>query len=219
MSPQRHGKAWQKIVMILAADISKMLAGFVAIFVGRTSLKKKKAYADSHYALLQRARIVATFFAFMGLFIWFRMIYIVVVINLENGAILNAIENSRGSIFVQSVGTSTLFIIGYLLFYLKKSRQFFYGIIEASFALASGFEFIDSFLNSLLIGNMSINYLLPFMSVIYLVVRGLTNMSEGFGKLDQVFIKSIYAEDEQVTDPVFEDINVNSIEMQFQEDK
>ncbi|MFY9089223.1 hypothetical protein [Arcobacter aquimarinus] len=71
--------------------------------------------------------------------------------------------------------TSIIFCIGFLLFAFKEKSKYYYGLIELSFAFAviyTAISKISSLTNS--------EFILAIITAIYVIVRGLDNMKQGF---------------------------------------
>ncbi|OZI05089.1 hypothetical protein BWI93_27265 [Siphonobacter sp. BAB-5385] len=84
--------------------------------------------------------------------------------------------------------------ISYLLFYFKKKQQFWYGIIEAMFALFACWFLVKTQVSQLIQSNQIIDYV-SIGSTVYLTVRGFSNISDGYEKETFFFnriIKNIF---------------------------
>lgn len=85
------------------------------------------------------------------------------------GALWNWLETTLHQKWATLVGCATLLLVGWILFSIRLRWRFQYGLIEITFALASGWKWFSA--NE---ENGSTD-LLAGVAVVYLIVRGLDN--------------------------------------------
>ncbi|CAN5579514.1 hypothetical protein BH09BAC4_BH09BAC4_30520 [soil metagenome] len=95
--------------------------------------------------------------------------------DVEKAIILKIISTIGGKFTIAIL----LVIIASLLFWFKKKQQFYYGIVETIFACVNSYVVADNIAGQ---SNKMIYLLLSGMTTIYLLVRGLSNISEGWNK-------------------------------------
>ena len=73
-------------------------------------------------------------------------------------------------------------LIGFLLVWLKKKQQFYYGLAESAFALANCFLVVENFAGTAIKHEQSfVIFIVSVMTTVYLTVRGLSNLFDGLG--------------------------------------
>lgn len=90
-------------------------------------------------------------------------------------------EAKDGSL--SSLGVLILLLLAFMLYIIKRRQQFYYGLLETIFSLANC-HIASDIIKSGLIHNSNKFYVsfVTGMTTIYLLIRGLSNMREGYDK-------------------------------------
>jgi hypothetical protein len=111
------------------------------------------------------------------------------------------ISNLFISFFGKILVISLIMMIGVVLFVFKKKQQLYYGIAETAFALASCFIVTENIQNSIAKHGSFFYIILSAMTAIYLIVRGLSNVFEGWSKY--FFLKEVITKKDGWKDLIF----------------
>lgn len=151
--------------------------------------RNNREYSSYKAEIISKAINVAIVFTLLGVFIIFVLIYKMLRQQYRTGQLQNFTNQLLSSQQGRMTGTLILLFIGIILFYFKKKQQLYYGIFETAFALASSYILTDNIQRTILKGRIDVYIMLPIMTSIYLIVRGLSNISEGTNK--PFFLKNL----------------------------
>ena len=112
------------------------------------------------------AKIIGTAFTIILLIVVFR-----VMIGLLGG-LWNSLEATLHQKWASFLGCAALLIVGWILFLVRLRWRFQYGLIEITFALASGWKWFSA------ADENGSTDLLAGVAVVYFIVRGIENCSQ-----------------------------------------
>lgn len=140
--------------------------------------------------ILRRASHVAYVLFLLGVIIVFRTIYIATIFRYKYGILQEDISYVLNYSSYRTVGTILIFSIGYFLFRLKQRYQILYGLLETGFAVATSYTIVDNLQKVLMRSKIDLFVFFPIMTCLYLVVRGLSNVSDGMKKNKEQKLKA-----------------------------
>lgn len=128
------------------------------------------------------------------------LLYYYIIYNIINNIYANSVSNFINLLtpVILSIWAKVLFgiiilSIGCALFLFKKRQQLYYGLVETAFALTNCFLVANNFQSAFAQHNSLTYILISGMTTIYLIVRGLSNISEGWNK--PFYLKTILSKD------------------------
>ena len=96
--------------------------------------------------------------------------------------LIKQIPNLLLSLEGKFFGALLILAIGCILFLFKKIQQFWYGVFETMFSISTCFSSFELIRSTIIKESVQFTSILTIISTIYLVVRGISNIDDGYKK-------------------------------------
>lgn len=141
--------------------------------------------------MLISGRYMALFFSLLCLYIISNQIIYKIILYLNDSGYFDGTKKFLIESFTMEepkenladISVLILLAIGFILYIIKRQQQLYYGLLETIFALANC-QIASGIIKSSLLhnGNKFYVLLLTGMTTIYLLIRGISNVREGYDK-------------------------------------